>query len=205
MSLSRHEAFCVALLALFLPLVLCGRHSVGGTGVGNSTPRPSASTYRAGVVQGFFINATTTQAAAVEYFVRTAALDGVEILVFAESALGSDTAMSHRASCEPLPNELGVNLCNDHNDNTSTPVASQMSCYAARYGLVLVFAMCDVQDDGQQPGAPPSHYNTQVAVGPDGRLLAKYHKVRYSCGGLLLTLLALIRQALATTVILRLH
>ena len=44
-----------------------------------------------------------------------------------------------------------------------------MSCLAEKYQIVIVFCACDVQGD--------QHYNTQMAVSSDGRLLAKYHKM----------------------------
>ena len=122
--------------------------------------------YRAAVVQGLFHNATTSQASLVESFVRDAAAAQTQIIVFAESALGSDTSLNHRASCEPLPSPgAAVSLCGA----AETPVASMMSCLAAKYHIVLVFCACDVR--GKE------HFNTQLAVDSDGRLLAKYHKM----------------------------
>jgi len=87
-------------------------------------------------------------------------------MVFAESALGSDTAIAHRSTCEPLPAPgSDTYLCED----SGTPVASMMSCLARKYFIVIVFCLCDVQGT--------DHYNTQMAIDSDGRLLAKYHKM----------------------------
>ena len=132
----------------------------------------TSPTYKAAVLQGFFAEALTTQASLVESFVQNASNQDVQILVFGESALGSDTALSHRSTCETLPNPktsaTDLYLCSTTN-TSSTPLASQISCLAAKYNIVLVFAMCDVQGD--------AHYNTQLAINNDGKLLAKYHKM----------------------------
>ena len=93
----------------------------------------TSPTYKAAVLQGFFAEALTTQASLVESFVQNASNQDVQILVFGESALGSDTALSHRSTCETLPNPktsaTDLYLCSTTNIS-STPLASQISCLA---------------------------------------------------------------------------
>lgn len=137
------------------------------------------ASYRAAVVHGNFPNVSTS-ATDAEQWVQAAAKQGAQLVTFAEGGLGSNTAFDSRDTCEPLPS-VGAALCG----NASIPLASAMSCLAQKYDIYIVMAMCDVQPCNRSAGVDCSwaergwfHFNTQIALSPSGRLIAKYHKVQ---------------------------
>ena len=137
--------------------------------------------YRAAVVHGYFPNHTTAPMHA-EHWISAAVAQKAQIVVFAEGALGSNTGKAARAFCERLPS-AGATPCDGN--ATATRLGSSMSCLARKYAVTVLFAMCDVQPcipsenncTKWADGAGRYHFNTQLAVGPTGDILAKYHKM----------------------------
>lgn len=123
----------------------------------------------------------STSSAEAEPFIQSAVKQRAQIVVFSEGGLGSNTAPSRRAFCEPLP-PVGQVLCRN---SSSTPLAAAMSCLAHKYGVYIVMALCDVQPCEASAGVDCArwavngwfHFNAQIALAPTGRLVAKYHKM----------------------------
>ena len=78
---------------------------------------------------------------------------------------------------EEIPNASNENLCNS---NITQVVLKKISCLAFNYNVTLVVNMGEIEfcvpDIKHCPSDGRFQYNTQVAFGENGQLLAKYHK-----------------------------
>lgn len=64
------------------------------------------------------------------------------------------------------------------------PVASTLCAMAARYGIAVVAGLLEAPGDGDGTKEPDRAFNTLVAIGPDGSLLASYRKIHlFDCQG----------------------
>eukprot|EP00658_Telonema_sp_P-2_P032484 TRINITY_DN24049_c0_g1_i1.p1 TRINITY_DN24049_c0_g1~~TRINITY_DN24049_c0_g1_i1.p1 ORF type:complete len:526 (-),score=86.12 TRINITY_DN24049_c0_g1_i1:256-1833(-) len=116
-------------------------------------------------------------------------LAGSELVVFPEASIWGygdyRSRESMREYCEEIPEPTGQEevtwlptMCSRANPSSQQGDIGQLhhlACIAMRFNLTVVANMGDVQ---RCTSCPDGHlqYNTEVAFGPDGRLLAKYHK-----------------------------
>ena len=119
-----------------------------------------------------------------EGFVKEAHTHGVQIIVFPEDGItGANfaTRITRYPYLERIPDPLQeVNPCLN-NSYQDTPVLHRLSCMARQYGMVLIANVGDTQPctSDSDPNCPQDghyQYNTDVVLGSDGKLLAKYHK-----------------------------
>jgi predicted amidohydrolase len=79
---------------------------------------------------------------------------------------------------EEIPNPSEENICKLN--NTNGIILKKISCLAFNYNITLVVNMGEIQYcDPKSRNCPVDgrlQYNTQVAFGENGNLLAKYHK-----------------------------
>lgn len=105
-----------------------------------------------------------------EAAITTAAAEGVQVLVFPEYGLGGTNGKSgffepvDAASVGTVPCET---LSSD--EASERPQQQAMSCAARDHGMLLAVNMHTEDTDGV-------HRITEVAFGPDGTVLAVYHK-----------------------------
>eukprot|EP01136_Pigoraptor_vietnamica_P034225 Opistho-1_new@97930 len=119
-----------------------------------------------------------------EHFLKIAAANGTQLIVFPEDGLYGDQ-FDTRESLAPFtetipdPRVQTVNPCVDGGFD-DRPILKRFSCLARTYSVVLVADMADLQPCGASDPACPSdgkyQFNTQVAFSPEGVLLARYHK-----------------------------
>src|SRR4051812_33851986 len=95
--------------------------------------------------------------AVIDSFTAAAAADGARLVAFPEYATYEKKVVdaSFPAAAEPLDG----------------PVCTALAATARRHGVALVAGVVEVSDD------PERAYNTLVAFGPDGALLASYRKI----------------------------
>jgi predicted amidohydrolase len=95
--------------------------------------------------------------AAIDRFAAAAAAEGARLVAFPEYATYEKKVVdaSFPAAAEPLDG----------------PVCSALAATAARHGVALVAGVVETS------GEPDRAYNTLVAFGPDGGLLAAYRKI----------------------------
>ena len=120
-----------------------------------------------------------------------ASQNGVQILVFGEESIfqaeestnpSLTVRQATRQLCENLPNVNNGEQFNPCDEvRLDMPINNHLSCLAKSSNLYLVAQLCDVQfcSNDADPNCPIDSqymYNTQVVYGPDGRLVAKYHK-----------------------------
>ncbi|XP_076338199.1 pantetheinase-like isoform X2 [Tachypleus tridentatus] len=115
-----------------------------------------------------------------------AAAGGADIIVFPEYGLYSAKSIrqENRKILEHIPNpeKENWNPCVQKEEFKDRPILTKLSCAAKVNRIVLVANMGDLQpcQISQDPHCPPDgeyHYNTNVAFGRDGTLLARYHKM----------------------------
>ncbi|RUS91686.1 hypothetical protein EGW08_000512, partial [Elysia chlorotica] len=109
----------------------------------------------------------------------------VDIIVFPEDGLygmmfNRDTVYPY-LEFVPDPNSVDWIPCEDSQRYKDIEVQVYLSCMAKQYQLYLVANIGDKQpcNTSQDPSCPSDgryQYNTDVAYGPDGKFLAKYHK-----------------------------
>lgn len=144
-------------------------------------------------------NVTATQDANLRKFdevMGTAKAQGAQIIVFSEGGItkslwnysnepGFVYNPAHDGTCEPIPDVPNDGLivpCSEPAALSKYPVAYTASCLAKKHSMVMVIDTCDKQicSSRTNPPCPSSGYelfNTQVAFGEDGSMLAKYHKM----------------------------
>jgi predicted amidohydrolase len=172
-------------------------HSQSTTSTSSTTP----ATYRAAVVEHvpltlhhtIGLNVTREIAQQVlnangdvyENLIRVAASSKTNIIVFPEDGVYGSTLGSRDDAyvfMEQLPNaNTTLSLCTDVGPSVMYPFLQRMACMAQKYEITIVLDMGDVQQCNQQddPDCPSDgryQFNTQVAIGDNGALLAKYHK-----------------------------
>ncbi|XP_022244869.1 pantetheinase-like [Limulus polyphemus] len=115
-----------------------------------------------------------------------AAAAGADIIVFPEYGLckGKSTRHENRKILEHIPNPYKENWnpCVQKEKFRDRPILTKLSCIAKVNGIVLVANMgdlqpCQISQDPHCPSDGEYHYNTNVAFGRDGTLLARYHKM----------------------------
>nr|AXB88464.1 symplectin/biotinidase-like protein 2 [Phylliroe bucephala] len=110
---------------------------------------------------------------------------GAQIIVFPEDGIYG-LAQSRRSILPylekiPDPDTIQWSPCTDPYRFPNTEVQQALSCMAKESKIYLVANMGDLvpclkYQDPKCPSEGRYQYNTDVAYGPDGRLLAKYHK-----------------------------
>nr|AXB88463.1 symplectin/biotinidase-like protein 1 [Phylliroe bucephala] len=168
----------------------------------NAVPTPSSppSSFRAAVYEHIPIMTTNkseikTRDEALEimglnlavYKTQTerAKQQGAQIIVFPEDGIYgihfTRTSISPYLEEIPNPETIQWSPCSEPNRFPNTEVQKNLSCLAQQNGVYLVANMGDRVPCKklQDPKCPPDgryQFNTDVAYGPDGMLLAKYHK-----------------------------
>ncbi|CAL1531289.1 unnamed protein product [Lymnaea stagnalis] len=114
-----------------------------------------------------------------------AKLQGADILVFPEDGLYGFTftreSIYPYLETIPDPRLETWSPCSDPHRHSDTDILRALSCIAKHSSLYLVANMGDKQpcDASTEPKCPKDgryQFNTNVAFGPDGTLLARYHK-----------------------------
>lgn len=109
--------------------------------------------------------------------------EGAELIVFPEYGLFPpiESRMKLKAFLEniPDPNSISYNPCQEPETFSDKPILYTLSCLARRNGVIIVANMGDVQPCKGEKECPKDgefHFNTNVAFGRDGKVLAKYNK-----------------------------
>jgi len=151
---------------------------------------PDGGTLHASSASGALVK--RANAALIDQWATKAAANGSKIVVFCEefgSSAAYYTASTVKYVSEPLPEASGPDgpsLCGT--DPSVLPFSSMVACTARRLNVTIVSGMTDAKPCGdnlspftQRPFPCDAEtglasYNTAVAFGPKGQLLAKYHK-----------------------------
>eukprot|EP00930_Biecheleria_cincta_P100317 TRINITY_DN91954_c0_g1_i1.p1 TRINITY_DN91954_c0_g1~~TRINITY_DN91954_c0_g1_i1.p1 ORF type:complete len:542 (-),score=79.41 TRINITY_DN91954_c0_g1_i1:266-1891(-) len=159
--------------------------------------------YRAAVVELGSIKATGVpvtldgarkvklqNAAMIEEWTAKAAAKGAQIVVFGEDFADSGWALPFGAQnmyAEPLPQPGTESLCSDRRQSTM-PLASAVACAAQKHNITIATGLADLGPcvDNLSPFTQKpfpcdkatglTAFNSIGVFGPDGNLLAKYHK-----------------------------
>eukprot|EP00455_Lapot_gusevi_P017120 TRINITY_DN1904_c0_g1_i2.p1 TRINITY_DN1904_c0_g1~~TRINITY_DN1904_c0_g1_i2.p1 ORF type:complete len:246 (-),score=52.33 TRINITY_DN1904_c0_g1_i2:148-885(-) len=120
--------------------------------------------------------------ARIEDYIGQAVKQGAQIVVFGEySVIGWTVGDSSWQRDTILPFLEPIPAPGSHPCSTPTPsttITHALSCLASQYQVTLVVNYGDVQPCTQSCPRNDSRwqFNTAVAFGPDGTVLAKYHK-----------------------------
>ncbi|XP_071796998.1 pantetheinase-like [Asterias amurensis] len=116
----------------------------------------------------------------------TAASKGVSMIVFPEYGITglkmSNTTVTAFLEFVPNPYERKIIPC-DSIQLKDSPILQRLSCLAKNYSMVVVANLAakkPCKKTSQAPDCPPDgmyKFNTDVAFGADGQLVAKYNKI----------------------------
>ncbi|KAI1286822.1 Pantetheinase [Halotydeus destructor] len=143
--------------------------------------------FRAAVYEHVKFSSVKENLDVFEQVAATASENGVQIVVFPENGVFTPLPVRDVAlnNMEYIPNINGQDVkpvpCDEKEIYANRTILYRLSCSAKKHKMYIVADMgdyqpCDITTDPECPKDGFYLYNTQVAFGPKGNLIAKYHK-----------------------------
>ena len=118
--------------------------------------------------------ATTAKACAL---IRQAGREGAQMVVFPEGFIpGHASWYHHHVATGPLSTGLALRLF-ESSVEIPGPVTQALGEAAREAGCLVVMGLCE-----REPGSRATMWNSQVFIGPDGKLLGKHRKFMPTVG-----------------------